>query len=80
MAQEERLFKLNSIYLHPAELFLSILRNYFFRFCGIISLDSAEYFLSIPQNYYDPGLIYDAMAFVNLALFKTWQFVPIIVK
>jgi len=70
MAQEERLFKLNSIYLHPAELFLSILRNYFFRFCGIISLDSAEYFLSIPHNYFDPGLIYDCNGIHELGIIQ----------
>ena len=66
MAEEERLFKLSSIV---------------FPFCRIISFNSAGFFLSFLQNYFfqfcrviDSFKI--AIAFKNLALFETWQFVP----
>ena len=58
MAQEEWLFELNSISLHPAKEFPCILQKYFFAACRSISLHPAEVFLCIAQNYLYLGLIH----------------------
>jgi len=60
-----------SISLHPAEVFLCILKKYFFASRKSASLHSTELFISWTDTLY---II--AMAFNNLALFETWHYVP----